>query len=58
MKKIVFLFLVTLWMVMPASAQLLRHNFDDEGNTFIQGIARAQFWARYTETNPVTAVNG
>ena len=58
MKKIVFLFLVTLWMVMPASAQLLRHNFDDEGNTFIQGIARAQFWARYTETNPGTAVNG
>ena len=56
MKKI--LFLVALWTAIPASAQLLRHNFDDEGNTFIQGIARAQFWARYTETNPGTTVNG
>ena len=56
MKKIVFL--AALWMAIPASAQLLRHNFDDEGNTFIQGVARAQFWVRYTETNPGTTVNG
>ncbi|GJH39537.1 hypothetical protein RCZ04_00870 [Capnocytophaga sp. HP1101] len=56
MKKIVFL--AVLLMAIPASAQLLRYNFDEEGNTFIQGIARGQFWARYTETNPGTTVQG
>lgn len=56
MKKIFFL--VALAATIPVSAQLLRHNFDEEGNTFIQGIARAQFWARYTETNPGTTVQG
>ena len=49
MKRI--LFLVALLMAIPASARLLRHNFDEEGDTFIQGIVRGQFWARLTETN-------
>ena len=56
MKRI--LFLVALLMAIPASAQLLRHNFDEEGDTFIQGIVRGQFWARLTETNPGTTVQG
>lgn len=56
MKKIFFL--VAMVVAIPTSAQLLRHNFDEQGDTFIQGIARAQFWARYTETNPGTVVQG
>ena len=56
MKKIVLL--AALLTAIPTSAQLLRHNFDEQGDTFIQGIARGQFWARFAETNPGTIVQG
>lgn len=40
------------------SAQFLRHNFDEKGNTYIKATLRGQFWTRYAETNPGTTING
>lgn len=36
----------------------LRVNLDEEGTTYIKGAVRANFWARYYQTNPGSTVNG
>lgn len=57
MRKNIFLLLCSLFSV-SFYAQLLRHNFDERGDTYIQGSVRGQFWARFVETNPGTTING
>ena len=36
----------------------LRVNLNDEGTTYIKGAIRANFWARYYQTNPSSTING
>ncbi|MDO5104790.1 hypothetical protein [Capnocytophaga sp.] len=48
---VLFLFSITFY------AQSLRYNFDEQGDTYIQGSFRGQFWARYVDTNPGTTLN-
>lgn len=57
MKRNILLLLCSLFSV-GFYAQLLRYNFDEQGDTYIQGSVRGQFWARYAEVNPGTTVNG
>lgn len=57
MKKSIFLFLSALFSV-GGYSQLLKHNFDEQGDTYVQGSFRGQFWGRYVETNPGTTING
>lgn len=37
---------------------ILRKNLDESGKTYVKGSIRTQWWARYTEANPGTLVNG
>ncbi|MDO4783200.1 MAG: hypothetical protein Q4A09_08300 [Capnocytophaga felis] len=57
MKKNIFLIVCSLFSV-SFYAQLLRYNFDERGDTYIQGSFRGQFWARYLDTNPGTTIGG
>ncbi|MDO4229081.1 MAG: hypothetical protein Q4C98_04640 [Capnocytophaga sp.] len=57
MRKNAFLLLCGLFSI-SFYAQLLRHNFDERGDTYIQGSVRGQFWTRYVETNLGTTING
>lgn len=56
MRKNVLLLLCSLFSV-GFYAQSLRYNFDERGDTYIQGSFRGQFWARYVEANPGTTIN-
>lgn len=57
MKKRALFFLSLLFSV-SFHGQSLRYNFDERGDTYIQGSFRGQFWARYVDTNPGTTING
>ncbi|GIM52607.1 hypothetical protein CAPN004_16370 [Capnocytophaga cynodegmi] len=57
MKRIVFLLLGALFSV-NSHSQLLKYKFDEQGDTYIQGSFRGQFWMRYVDTNPGTSING
>lgn len=54
--KDIFIALVVLFSV-NSYAQLLKHTFDEKGETYIQAGVRGQFWGRYVATNPGTTIN-
>lgn len=57
MKRNVLFFISVLFSI-SCNAQSLFYKFDEAGDTYIRGSFRGQFWARYIETNPGTAING
>lgn len=57
MKKIVTsLFLLTI--LYSFGQNNLRINLDESGTTYIKAAIRANFWARYYQTNPGSTING
>lgn len=57
MKKIIILLSICLLPVW-AVAQKLKVNLDPAGQTYIKGGIRANFWARYYQTNPGSTMGG
>ena len=50
--------LIWLPIIHNLSAQGLRFNLDETGETYLQGCVRGQFWLRYMEMNPGTTLDG
>ena len=54
----IFLLLFTPSIILKAQSEKLRINLDSTGQTYIKASFRGQFWARYTEMNPGTQIDG
>ncbi len=54
--------IILIWLLSTTFAYSqsnnLKLNLDKEGKTYIKASITAQFWARYTDMNPGTTVNG
>ncbi|MFT4736107.1 MAG: hypothetical protein ACI92W_000208 [Paraglaciecola sp.] len=46
-----------LFFFSQVHSQVLRHSFDESGQTYIQASIRGQFWTRYIQMNPRTTIN-
>jgi len=58
LKRLLTLISLVLISNLLFSQNKLRFNLNEDGSNYIQGSLRTQVWARYTDLNPGTTLNG